>query len=129
MKIRNAGPCRAELLVTGPWRTWVNDSPPRQEHLHCRALGWNKRLQTVTERFSHVNALDTKVLGRGSLSIRVLPSRILAETTLPTREAAVPLSEKLLIKRVRRATTAPVERPGRGIGDDCAVLAIPHGHE
>jgi len=30
---------------------------------------------------------------------------------------------------VRRATTAPVERPGRGIGDDCAVLAIPHGHE
>ena len=129
MKIRNAGPCWAELLVTGPWRTWVNDSPPRQEHLHCRALGWYKRLQTVTERYSHVNALHTKVLDRGRCRFAVFASRILAEATVPPGESAVPLSEKSLIQRVRRAAAARGESHGRGIGDDCAVLPIPRGHE
>ena len=41
---------------------------------------------------------------------------------------AVPLSEKLLIQRIRRAA-AQGARPGYGIGDDCAVLPIPRGHE
>jgi len=41
----------------------------------------------------------------------------------------VPLGEKLLIQRVRGAAAAPGVRPGRGIGDDCAVLPIPRGHE
>jgi len=41
----------------------------------------------------------------------------------------VPLSEKLLIQRMRREAAARGERPGRGIGDDCAVLPIPRGHE
>jgi len=41
---------------------------------------------------------------------------------------AVPLSEKLLIQRIRRAAAGNT-RPGEGIGDDCAVLRIPRGHE
>ncbi len=39
----------------------------------------------------------------------------------------MPLNEKLLIQRIRR--TARGGRSGRGIGDDCAVLPIPRGHE
>jgi thiamine-monophosphate kinase len=41
----------------------------------------------------------------------------------------VPLSEKLLIDRVRRAATSAKHRPGKGIGDDCAVLPLPRGHQ
>jgi thiamine-monophosphate kinase len=37
------------------------------------------------------------------------------------------VSEKLMIERIRR--TARGDRSGRGIGDDCAVLPIPRGHE
>ena len=40
----------------------------------------------------------------------------------------MPLSEKLLIQRIRRAAAGNT-RPGEGIGDDCAVLRIPRGHE
>ena len=43
------------------------------------------------------------------------------------RDQSVPVSEKLMIRRIRRA--AHGGRPGRGIGDDCAVLPIPRGHE
>ena len=39
----------------------------------------------------------------------------------------MPASEKLMIERIRRAAQAG--RSGRGIGDDCAVLSIPRGHE
>jgi thiamine-monophosphate kinase len=39
----------------------------------------------------------------------------------------VPVSEKLIIDRIRRAARGG--RSGRGIGDDCAVLPIPRGHE
>src|SRR5664280_1467486 len=42
---------------------------------------------------------------------------------------AVPLKEKLLIERVRRAATVRGQCAGRGIGDDCAVLPLPRGHE
>src|ERR1022692_1169606 len=42
---------------------------------------------------------------------------------------AVPLKEKLLIERVRRAATVRGQRAGQGIGDDCAVLPLPRGHE
>ncbi len=40
----------------------------------------------------------------------------------------LPLAEKLLISRIRSRT---VDRPGiaAGIGDDCAILQIPHGHQ
>jgi thiamine-monophosphate kinase len=48
---------------------------------------------------------------------------------VPPGESAVPLSEKSLIQRVRRAAAARGESHGRGIGDDCAVLAVPRGHE
>jgi thiamine-monophosphate kinase len=41
----------------------------------------------------------------------------------------VPLSETLLIQRVRRAAGRWGGRPERGIGDDCAALTIPRGHE
>ena len=41
----------------------------------------------------------------------------------------MPFSEKLLIQRVRRAAGLRGEHPERGIGDDCAVLAVPLGHE
>ena len=41
----------------------------------------------------------------------------------------MPLSEKLLIQRVRRAASLRDKRRGQGIGDDCAVLAVPRGHE
>jgi thiamine-monophosphate kinase len=41
----------------------------------------------------------------------------------------VPLSEKLLIDRVRRAATSGKHRLGQGIGDDCAVLPLPRGHQ
>ena len=42
---------------------------------------------------------------------------------------AVPLKEKLLIERVRRAATVRGQRASQGIGDDCAVLPLPRGHE
>lgn len=38
------------------------------------------------------------------------------------------LAEKALIERIRRAA-GRVSAPGRGIGDDCAVIALPRGHE
>ncbi len=41
----------------------------------------------------------------------------------------MPLSEKLLIDRIRRAATSGKHRLGQGIGDDCAVLPLPRGHE
>ena len=41
----------------------------------------------------------------------------------------MPLREKLLIERVRRAATARGLRASQGIGDDCAVLPLPRGHE
>jgi thiamine-monophosphate kinase len=40
----------------------------------------------------------------------------------------VPLNEKSLIARIRRQSTAS-RRVIQGIGDDCAVLRIPRGHE
>jgi len=40
----------------------------------------------------------------------------------------VPHNEKSLIQHIRRVA-ARGERPGQGIGDDCAVLAIPRGYE
>jgi thiamine-monophosphate kinase len=45
------------------------------------------------------------------------------------QEGAMPLKEKLLIERVRRAATVRGQRVGHGIGDDCAVLPLPRGHE
>ena len=39
------------------------------------------------------------------------------------------LKEKELIRRIREATKTPSGRTGRGIGDDCAVLPLPKGHE
>jgi len=39
----------------------------------------------------------------------------------------MPLSEKSIIQRIRRAAGSGFR--GRGIGDDCAVLPIPRGHE
>ncbi len=41
----------------------------------------------------------------------------------------MPLSEKLLIERIRRAAAVPGRHSGKGIGDDCAVLSLPRGHE
>jgi thiamine-monophosphate kinase len=41
----------------------------------------------------------------------------------------VPLKEKLLIQSTRRATQRRGDRPGAGIGDDCAVVRLPRGHE
>jgi thiamine-monophosphate kinase len=43
--------------------------------------------------------------------------------------AGLPLNEKSLIERIRRAATGRGRRPGLGIGDDCAVLPLPRGHE
>lgn len=42
---------------------------------------------------------------------------------------SVPLKEKLLIQSIRRATQRRDDRPGAGIGDDCAVVPLPRGHE
>ncbi len=41
----------------------------------------------------------------------------------------MPLSEKLLIERIRRAAAALGRQAGKGIGDDCAVLLLPQGRE
>lgn len=41
----------------------------------------------------------------------------------------MPLKELDLIRRIRRSATRGRQKPGRGIGDDCAVLDIPRGHE
>jgi thiamine-monophosphate kinase len=52
----------------------------------------------------------------------------LAPTLTLYIDGAVPLPEKALIRRIRnRAAKRP--GPGLGIGDDCAVLPIPRGHE
>ena len=40
----------------------------------------------------------------------------------------MPLTEKIVIERIRRAA-GKSRRRGLGIGDDCAVLPIPKGHE
>ncbi len=40
----------------------------------------------------------------------------------------MPLTEKAVIERIRRAA-AETRRQGVGIGDDCAVLPLPKGHE
>src|ERR1017187_289003 len=45
------------------------------------------------------------------------------------RRRAVPLKEKSLVERIRRAATARGLRASQGIGDDCAVLPLPRGHE
>ena len=70
----------------------------------------------------------TKVLCPVVASSAFLPSGIFAKAAVPPGRTAVPLSEKLLIQRIRRAA-AQGARPGYGIGDDCAVLPIPRGHE
>ena len=41
----------------------------------------------------------------------------------------MPLSEKLLIERIRRTARSGRKPLARGIGDDCAVLKLPRGHE
>ena len=41
----------------------------------------------------------------------------------------MPAKELELIQRIRRAAARDPEQPGRGIGDDCAVLDMPRGHE
>jgi len=41
----------------------------------------------------------------------------------------MPLKEKLLIERIRRAVAKRGQHAGRGIGDVCAVLPLPRGHE
>ena len=41
----------------------------------------------------------------------------------------MPLKEKLLIDRIRRAAARGSRSAGTGIGDDCAVLRVPRGHE
>ena len=41
----------------------------------------------------------------------------------------MPLKEKLLVQRIRRAAGRRGDLAERGIGDDCAVLRIPPGHE
>ncbi len=45
------------------------------------------------------------------------------------RGEPVPLIEKLLIERIRRAAMREKRRLGQGIGDDCAVLPLPRGQE
>lgn len=40
----------------------------------------------------------------------------------------MPFGERALIQRIRRAA-GPAAAAGRGIGDDCAVLQLPRGHE
>jgi thiamine-monophosphate kinase len=41
----------------------------------------------------------------------------------------MPLKEKLLIERIRQASLGGRHQPARGIGDDCAVIRLPRGHE
>src|SRR3974390_3319447 len=41
----------------------------------------------------------------------------------------MPLPELELIRRVRRAARQRQTKPAHGIGDDCAVLSLPRGHE
>src|SRR6516225_7923519 len=41
----------------------------------------------------------------------------------------MPLPELELIQRIRRAASRTRTKLSRGIGDDCAVLDIPRGHE
>ena len=39
------------------------------------------------------------------------------------------MKEKQLIQRIRRSASRADKSAGRGIGDDCAVLRLPPGHE
>jgi len=41
----------------------------------------------------------------------------------------MPLPELELISRIRRASKRPKHQTGQGIGDDCAVLPVPRGHQ
>jgi thiamine-monophosphate kinase len=43
--------------------------------------------------------------------------------------ANMPVKEPELIQRIRRAASSGHQKPARGIGDDCAVLTVPRGHE
>src|SRR6516164_8716961 len=41
----------------------------------------------------------------------------------------MPLPERELVQRIRRAATRGRTKPAHGIGDDCAILDVPRGHE
>src|ERR1700761_2634142 len=41
----------------------------------------------------------------------------------------MPLTEKLLIERIRQASWRGARGPQTGIGDDCAVIRLPRGQE
>ena len=41
----------------------------------------------------------------------------------------MPLPELELIRRIRLVANRRGDRPGHGIGDDCAILSVPRGHE
>jgi thiamine-monophosphate kinase len=41
----------------------------------------------------------------------------------------MPAKEHELIQRIRRAATQGCQKPGQGIGDDCAVISVPHGQQ
>jgi thiamine-monophosphate kinase len=41
----------------------------------------------------------------------------------------MPLSELELIRRIRSVANRRITKPGHAIGDDCAILDIPRGHE
>jgi thiamine-monophosphate kinase len=45
------------------------------------------------------------------------------------RDPFMPLKEKQIIRRIRRNAGSQSPRAGVGIGDDCAVLRLPPGHE
>jgi thiamine-monophosphate kinase len=45
------------------------------------------------------------------------------------RRLLVPLNEKSLIRRIRAAAVRRGAQVASGIGDDCAALRLPHGHE
>jgi thiamine-monophosphate kinase len=73
------------------------------------------------------------VHARAESSVALPPrARTLAPTLNLYIDGAVPLPEKALIRRIRdRAATQPGSglRGAIGIGDDCAVVPIPGGHE
>jgi thiamine-monophosphate kinase len=65
--------------------------------------------------------------GRGGVTPRLRPA---VECFLYI-DSVLPLPERQLVARIRQRAQTSRHRSGlpRGIGDDCAVLRIPHGHE
>jgi thiamine-monophosphate kinase len=82
---------------------------------------WQSDLKMLRPQSGQLSPIFQQTLRNGDSSLATRNSKL--ET------ADVPLPELALIQRIRRSASRGRTKAGRGIGDDCAILNIPRGHE